>query len=375
MSENFTRCYAEIDLEAIKSNFDALKALCDENVKTMAVVKADAYGHGAVEVALALDDRADFFAVASAEEGIELRLAGIKKQILVLGYCAEAEYESIIKYDIIPTIYSVSDAAALNSCAEKAGKTAKIHIAVDTGMGRIGFFDNKEGIESVLEIKQLPFVEIQGLFSHYSKADYKDKSAVLRQNERFDAFISALEENGLFIPVKHICNSAGIIDLDKHYDMVRMGISLYGMYPSDEVRKDKVQLTPAMRVVSHIIHLKDVEDGTEIGYGGLYKADGNRKIATVCIGYADGYKRNLTGKGYVLVNGYKAPITGKICMDQIMIDVTDIPDLRVGMPVTVMGKEGNSMISADELGSLCDSFCYEIVCSFTQRVKRIYKEQ
>lgn len=374
MSDIFTRCYAEIDLEAIKSNFDNLKALCGKNVKTMAVVKADAYGHGAVEVATALADRADFFAVACTEEGIEVRKAGVNKQILVLGYCAEAEYKSILEYDIIPTIYSVKDAQALSRCAEEYGKTAKIHIAVDTGMGRIGFFDDEDGIESVLKISKLPFIEIQGLFSHYSKADYKDKTAVMKQNERFDAFISALEQKGIFVPIKHICNSAGIIDLDKHYDMVRMGISLYGMYPSDEVDKSKVELTPAMKVVSHIIHLKTVKEGTEIGYGGIYKTDKERKIATVCIGYADGYKRNLTGKGYVLVNGCKAPITGKICMDQIMIDVTDIPNISVGMPVTVMGKDGSCNISAETLSSLCDSFCYEIVCSFTQRVKRRYKE-
>ena len=285
------------------------------------------------------------------------------------------EYENILIYDIIPTIYSTDDACRLSECATKQNKTAKMHIAVDTGMGRIGFPCTDEGIRDVLSISKLPNIEIGGIFSHYSKADYKDKSSVEKQNKLFDDFNLALEENGLSIPIKHICNSAGIIDLDKHYDMVRMGISLYGMYPSDEVKKEKVKLTPAMKVVSHIIHLKDVKKGTEIGYGGIYKAESDRKIATVCIGYADGYKRSLTGKGYVLVNGYKAPITGKICMDQIMIDVTDVPDVKVGMPVVVMGKDSGGEISAEVLGALCDSFCYEIVCSFTQRVKRRYKEQ
>lgn len=368
----YYRSFAKIDLDAIVSNFENLKKRVNKGVKVCSVVKADAYGHGSVQVAKVLEDKTDFFAVAALEEALVLRDGEIKKPILILSYSNESLYKTLIEKNITPTIYNLEEAKAFSDTAVSMGKKAPVHIAVDTGMSRIGFFPCEESADIVKEISLLPGIELQGMFSHYAKADYEDKTAANKQTERFDYFISLLEKRGVSIPIKHICNSAGIIEFDKQYDMVRMGISLYGMYPSDEVKKDRVKLTPAMEVISHVIHVKTVEAGTGIGYGHVYVADSQRKIATVSIGYADGYNRCLTGKGWVIIHGKKAPIRGKVCMDQIMVDVTDIPDVKVGDHAVIMGKMGNEEISAETLGELCHSFDYEVVCTFMPRVKRFY---
>lgn len=373
MTKAYHRTFAEIDLSAIEHNFSQLKALCKENVLTMAVVKADAYGHGAVTVAQLLKDKADYFAVATLEEGIELRESGITTPILILAYSSPLQYAELLEYEIMPTIYSLSDALTLNECAKAACKTAKIHIAVDTGMNRIGFKTTEKALYEIEEIYNLSNICVEGLFSHYAKADFKDKSAVKKQNELFDSFIEKLENNGVNIPIKHICNSAGVIDLDKHYDMVRLGIALYGFYPSDEVQKDKVELKPAMEIFSHVIHVKTVKQGEEIGYGGIYKTPCDKKIATVSIGYADGFNRCLTDTGYVLINGKKAPITGKVCMDQIMVDVTGIENITIGGLAVIMGQSHNEYLSAETLGALANSFSYEVICTFTKRITKIYK--
>ncbi len=373
MTLAYHRTYAEIDLNAIDKNFNALKKLCNENVKAMAIVKADGYGHGAVEVARLLHQKADYFGVASVEEGIELRENGITKPVLVLAYTSPLQYNLLLKYNLMPTIFNLDDAVSLNETAKKQSKKAQIHIAVDTGMNRIGFAPNDESIDAIEKIYALPFIETVGLFSHYAKADFKDKSGANRQTALFDETIEKLESRNINIPIKHICNSAGIIDLKKHYDMVRMGIALYGMYPSDEVEKDKIELFPAMQVFSHITHIKTVKKGEEVGYGGLYKAESDRVIATVSIGYADGFNRALTGKGFVLINGQKAPIAGKVCMDQIMVDVTDIKDVNVGDIAVIIGKSGNEYISAELFGELSCSFSYEVICTFTKRVTKLFK--
>ncbi len=367
--DKFTRCFAEIDLEAIRHNFRQLRSLCGDGVKSIAVVKANAYGHGSVKVAHALSGMADIFAVASVEEAVELRKGGIREEILVLGYCDKSEYSDLLIYDITATVYTLTDGESLNSFAEGTGRKMKVHLAIDTGMGRIGF--PCDAISEAVAVCKLPNLEVAGIFSHYAKADMKDKTDTRRQTERFDGFISALEKKGITLPLHHICNSAGIIDLDRHYDAVRMGIGLYGAYPSDEVEMS-LDLHPAMKVKTHIIHVKTVPAGTPIGYGGAYVTEKETAIATLSIGYADGYKRGLSGKAYVLIKGRKAPITGRVCMDQIMVDVTDIPDVRVGMTATVLGRDGEEEITADYLGNLCDSFSYEIFCSFSERVKRIY---
>ena len=368
----YIRAYAKVNLDAISRNFDALKAHIGNKVKTMAVVKADAYGHGSVEVAKLLSDKADFFAVATLSEGVELRNEGISNPILILGYTSPLEYGRLLRYGIIPTLYNTDEARNLNEVARKFGKRALIHIAVDTGMSRIGFKDDESGIAAVEEISQLESLEIEGIFSHYATADCKDKSFVAEQTRRFDSFVSILEEKGINIPLRHMCNSAGAIDLDKHYGMVRLGIALYGLYPSDEVDRTRVKLTPAMEVFSHVIHVKEIEAGTGVGYGQIYTAAEKRKIATVAIGYADGFNRCLTDNGYILINGKKAPLVGKVCMDQIMVDVTHIDDIKVGDKAVILGKSGDEEITAEQFGEMANSFSYEIICTFMPRIKRVY---
>ncbi|MDD7193677.1 MAG: alanine racemase [Clostridiaceae bacterium] len=371
---DYHRSFACIDLDAIKSNFDSLKSRVPSSVKTMAVVKANAYGHGAIRVAKALEKKADYFAVAVIEEAIELRNGGIKNPILILSYTSPYQFEALINNELIPSVYRYEDAEMLSQEACRLGKTAVIHIAVDTGMSRIGFKDSEKSADTVKKISELPNIRVEGIFSHFACADAEDKACALGQKKRFDNFIAMLEERGLTIPVKHICNSASIIDFDFSYDMVRMGISLYGLYPSDEVKKDSVSLTPAMEVVSHIIHIKEIEAGTGVGYGHIYIAPEKRKIATVCIGYADGFNRAFSNKGYVLINGKKAPITGKVCMDQIMVDITDIKDAKIGDHVIIMGSSNGETITAEQLGQMCESFNYEVVCTFMPRVMRLYYE-
>lgn len=366
----YQRAYAKINLDAISNNFDALREKLGDT-KIMAVVKADAYGHGSVEVAKTLMNKADYFAVATLSEGIELRHEGIENPMLILGYTSPMEYEQLLEYDIIPTIYDVEQAGILDEKARQMNKKARIHIAVDTGMSRIGFMDDSEGIDAVRNISLLENIEIEGIFSHYATADCEDKSFALKQKSRFDAFVNKLSAAGIEIPIKHISNSAGAIEFSENYDMVRLGIALYGLYPSDEVKKT-VKLTPAMEVRSHVIHVKEIEKGTGVGYGQIYTAPEKRKIATVAIGYADGFKRCLTGKGYILINGKKAPLVGKVCMDQLMVDVTDIPDVKTEDRAIIIGKSGDEEITAEQLGALCHSFSYEVICTFMPRIRRIY---
>lgn len=369
----YHRCYAKIDLDAIVSNFESLKKRVKAGVKTCCVVKADAYGHGSVQVARVLEDKTDYFAVAAIEEALVLRENNIKKPILILSYTDPSLYETIVENEITATIYNLDEAKLLSETALRLKKKAKVHVALDTGMSRIGFYPDEKSADIIKEISCLDGIILEGMFSHYAKADYFDKTSANAQTKLFDSFISLLEERNVNIEIKHICNSAGIIEFDKQYDMVRMGVSLYGMYPSDEVDKNRVSLKPAMRVVSHVIHVKKIEKGCGVGYGHVYVADSERKIATVSIGYADGYNRSLTGKGYVLIGGKKAFIKGKVCMDQIMVDVTDIENVKVGDEAVIMGKDGSEEITPEILGELCESFNYEVVCTFMPRVKRIYE--
>lgn len=341
-------------------------------MKICCVVKADAYGHGAVKISRLLEEQADYFAVAAFEEAAELRRAGIKKPVLVLSYSSPAQYAAMLEYDIMPTIYNFDEGRLLSKKAVTLGKTAFFHAAVETGMGRIGFSDTEESADALRELSSLPNLKLEGLFSHYARADEKDKASAEGQTKRFDRFISLLSQRGIEVPVKHILNSAGIFDFDKQYDMVRMGVSLYGLYPSEEVNRGDIGLIPAMQVISHVIHVKKIPAGTGIGYGHTYVSQSERTIATVSIGYADGFRRCLTNKGYVLINGKKAPVTGSVCMDLIMADVTDIPSVKVGGRAVILGKDGGEEITAERLGSLCHSFNYEVVCSFMPRVKRIY---
>ena len=373
-SSEYHRSFVRISLDAIRDNFDALKKLISPETKTMAIVKANAYGHGAVRVAKELENKADYFAVAAMEEAMELRENGITTPVLILAYTSPCQFEELINNRITATIYNFEDAKRLSQTAEKLGKKASVHIAVDTGMGRIGFSDDENSAKTVETISKLPNIEIEGLFTHFACADSNDKASALRQKERFDNFISLLENKGINIPLKHVSNTAAIIDLDCNYDMVRMGIALYGLYPSDEVMTEKVSIRPAMEVISHVIHIKDVEAGIGISYGHTYVTEKKRRIATVCIGYADGFDRAFSNCGYVLINGKKAPITGRVCMDMIMVDVTDIDDVRVGDDAIIMGRYGDEEITAEELAAICGTINYEVICTFMPRVTRIYNK-
>lgn len=372
-SSEYHRSFVRISLDAIRANFDSLKKLLSPETKTMAIIKANAYGHGAVRVARELENKADYFAVAAMEEAMELRESGIKTPILILAYTSPCQYETLINNGITATVYNYEDAKMLSVTAQKLGKNAVVHIGVDTGMSRIGFADTEESAKTIESIASLPFIEIEGIFTHFACADSADKTSALTQKKRFDNFISLLESKKISIPLKHACNTAAIIDFDCHYDMVRMGIALYGLYPSDEVDTKKVSLTPAMEVISHVIHIKEVEAGVGISYGHTYVTPEKRRIATVCIGYADGFDRAFSNRGYVLINGKKAPITGRVCMDMIMVDVTDIDDVRVGDDAVIMGRSGNAEITAEELAAMCGTINYEVICTFMPRVTRLYE--
>ena len=369
---SYYRSFARIDLDAIENNFNELKGLLAPDVKTMCVIKADAYGHGSRRIALFLQNKCDYFAVASINEGEAIRAAGVKTPLLILSYTSPLEYEDLIRNDITATIFNVENAKALSETALKMNKTAKVHIAVDTGMGRIGFTDDESGADAIEKIKTLPGLFVEGLFSHYACSDEKDRTSANDQTRRFESFISMLEKRGIEIPVKHICNSAAVIEGEKSFDMIRFGVSLYGLYPSEDVHKERVHLIPAMQVESHVAFVKTVKKGTKIGYGQIYTAPCEKRIATVCIGYADGYNRCFSNKGYVLINGKKAPVVGKVCMDQIMVDVSEIEQVKEGDRAIILGKYGSLSITAEELGEMSDSFSYEVLCNFMPRIKRIY---
>lgn len=373
MNYQYYRCFAAIDLTAIEENLKALQAKMAPGVRTCAVVKANAYGHGAVRVARHIGPLVDYFAVACIEEALELREGGIKKPILVLSYTHPSRYVDLIREDVTATVYNEQEAEVLSETAQHLGKTVKVHIAVDTGMGRIGFQPVEESTRSISRIVNLPNLKAEGIFSHYACADCADKTSRDHQNQVFDDFLALLAQRGVKFPITHICNSAGTMEADKRYDMCRVGVAMYGLYPSEEMDKTAITLKPAMEVISHIVHLKTVPAGTKIGYGHIYTAPSERKIATLSIGYADGYNRCLTGVGYVLIKGKKAPIVGKVCMDQVMVDVTDIDEeLYVGNHAVMLGKSRNAELSAETLGAMCHSFNYEIVCTFMPRVARVY---
>ena len=372
MNNRYYRTFAQIDLGAITENFDALRAALPQNVKVLSIVKADAYGHGAVAVAHELQSRTDFFAVSAVDEGVELRQAGIRTPILILSYTDPREYDMLLAHEIRATLYNLDEAKLLSARALECGKRATVHIAVDTGMGRIGFPVCEASADCVREICALPGLQVEGIFSHYATADCADKSEAHKQTAQFDTFLAMLQRRGVNIPIRHICNSAGAMEFDRLYDMVRLGIALYGLYPSDEVDHEKVKLRPAMQVFSHVIHVKTVEPGTAIGYGRAYIAPERRRIATVSIGYADGFNRAFTGCGSVLVGGIEAPVVGKVCMDQIMVDVTGAGDVKPGDPVIILGTDGTHTLTADGIGAKIGSFGYEVICNFMPRVHRVY---
>lgn len=370
---NYNRVQAVIDLDNIRHNVAVMKSLVDKDKKMLAVIKADAYGHGAIEVAHALHDMVDFFAVAFIDEAVELRQAGIDKPILILGYTDPVDYELLIRYDVRPAMYDVENAQALSDIAVKEGTKAKIHIKVDTGMGRIGFSCDEDGVRNIEAISRMPGVEIEGIFTHYAKADELDKTAANGQLEKFRWINRQLEERNIHIPVRHISNSAGIMEMDNSdFDMVRSGIVTYGLYPSEEVDKSIAELRPAMSLTSKVIFVKDVKAGTGIGYGWSYIPDHDIKVATVSAGYADGYPRAQSNVGRVIIHGQYAPIIGRVCMDQFMVDVSHINGVKVRDDVILIGRDGDKAITVEEVAEPANSFNYELICNISRRVPRAY---
>lgn len=371
----FYRIQADIDLTAIRENIMTMKSRIPDGKKLLTVIKANAYGHGAIEVANCLDDLSDYYGVACIDEALELRMAGIQKPILILGETDESLFEEIVKQDITQTIFTYNQAKALSEEGKKQGKTAKLHIKIDTGMNRIGFVWGKESVEDILAIGRLPNLDAEGIFTHYYKADEKDKTVAYEQLNRYTQMIDWLSEKGMTFAIRHISNSAGIMEMpNETYDMVRSGISTYGLYPSEEMDKKLNPLHPAMSVKTHVAYVKKVPTGETIGYGGTYTVPEEKTIATISVGYADGYPRALSNQGRVLVQGEYAPIVGRVCMDQTMIDVSHIADVKVGDEVVLVGKQGTEYISVEELAGMSESFNYEFVCNINRRVPRIFYE-
>lgn len=371
------RGYAEIDLDAIEENMVNMKRNLAPQTKMIGVIKTNGYGHGSIPIARTLEPL-DFmfgFAVATFEEAACLREAGIVKPVLVLGYTFPYAYEAMAEKEIRATVFRYDTIEQLKTAAKRAGKPVKVHIKVDTGMSRIGITPDEEGLRFVQALMRQDGIEIEGIFTHFAKADESDKTGAREQIEMFRRFLTMTEERlGLSIPLRHCSNSAGILELpEANMDVVRAGITLYGLYPSDEVSKEIVSLRPALSLYSEVVYCKTIHKGQSVSYGGTFTAEEDMRIATVPLGYGDGYPRSLSGKGYVLIRGKKAPILGRICMDQFMVDVTEIPEALEGDKVTLLGVDGAEKISAELLGDLSGRFNYELVCDLGQRIPRIYR--
>ena len=367
---DFDSTRVKIDLDAIASNMDAIREKA--GVPVMAVVKADAYGHGAVQVARLLQDKCAFFCVSSILEAMELRQAGLSTPILILGHTPADAFPTAIREGNRPTIYRMDDALALSKAAQFLELPARFHFAVDTGMSRIGFQVNEEDADICARIASLPGLFAEGLFSHFATADCADLSRAEQQAERFAEFDGMLRRRGVKVPIRHLNNSAGLMNFATPYEMVRSGIITYGMYPSAEVDPGLLALRPALQWLSRVTHVKTLPAGREISYGGTYVTKADTVVATIPVGYADGYRRNLSGKFYVLIHGQKAPILGRICMDQMMVDVTAIPGVQVGDRVTLVGTDGEEAITMEQISAQADSFNYEFVCGISRRVPRLY---
>lgn len=395
----YQRGYAEVDLDAIVANMRNMKQNIAPETKMIGVIKTDGYGHGSVPIAQTLEPL-DFlygFAVATYEEAHVLRRAGIRKPILILGYTFPYCYEKLAEEELRPAVFRMDTIPLLKKAAERTGKPVRVHVKVDTGMNRIGITPDGEGLrfmEALMEQggrsgSSLPDGEnipagsvpgeiiIEGIFTHFARADECDKISAIRQLEAFQDFIHMIKEKlGLDIPVKHCSNSAGILELPQaNMNAVRAGITLYGLYPSEEVVRDVVPLRPALSLYSHLVCVKNLRRGQSVSYGGTFTAQEDMRVATVPLGYGDGYPRSLSNKGYVLLRGKKAPVLGRVCMDQFMVDVSHIPEAKEGDRVVLLGADGGEGISAELLGEMSGRFHYELVCDIGKRIPRIYRKE
>ena len=374
--KEYTRICARIDLDAIEYNLEMMRRRVPSDTKMIGVIKMDGYGHGAAQIARSVMEEKDYvwgYAAATPDEAALLRKKGIQKPILVLGCAFPEQRDEMIRKDIRMTCYTWEMAQDISERALRLEKNAVIHIKLDTGMSRLGFLISEESADTIARITELPGIEAEGIFTHFSKADETDKTFTKNQIEKYLWMKTQLESRGIRFPFWHCSNSAGIIDMpEAAMDLVRAGISMYGMYPSGEVKKELVPLKPAMELISHVAHVKWVEPGTYVSYGGTYVTDRRTRIVTVPVGYGDGYPRSLSNKGYVLIHGKKAPILGRVCMDQLMVDATDIEDVQFGDRITLAGEEDGVRVSIDELADLSGRFNYEFVCNIGKRVPREY---
>lgn len=372
---DYQRVYAKINLDAVVNNLEQIHGATKEDTKVIAVVKTDGYGHGAVPIAKEIEELPYLwgFAVATSQEGIVLRRHGITKPILILGHSFEEEFEQIVTWDLQPAIFTWSSAKALSEICGKLKREAKIHIKIDTGMSRIGYQVTQKSADEIAEIKELFGLKIEGVFTHFAKADELDKTHVMGQIALYQKMLAMLAERNVAIPLKHCSNSAGIMDLPQaNMDAVRAGIILYGLLPSDEVQKERLALEPVLELKSKIVYIKTLEPGRTISYGGTYEVTHEQKIATIPVGYGDGYPRSLSNRGYVLIRGKKAPVCGRVCMDQFMVDVTEIPEVQEGDVVTLVGRDGEENLSMEYLGDLSKRFNYEFACDLGKRIPRIF---
>lgn len=375
--ESYSRVYAEINLDAVLHNVAQMKEIIGSDTQIMGVIKTDGYGHGAVLIGKELEKLEIIwgYAVATVEEGEILRRHGLKKPILVLGAVFPEQYKYLTDREIRPTVYSLRQARQLEEFAEKSGKSITVHIKIDTGLSRLGFQSTREAAEEIAQIARMPHMIVEGIFTHFAKADARDKTMTWEQMEHFQNMKEMLEEQNVSVPIHHCSNSAAIIDMPKaNMNLVRAGISLYGMWPSDEVEKSRLDLQPVLSLKSCIVFLKELEKGRTISYGATYETKEIQKIATVPVGYGDGYPRSLSNRGYVLIHGRKAPICGRICMDQFMVDVTGIPEAAEGDVVTLVGKDGEEEISMESIGDLSGRFNYEFACDLGRRIPRVYRK-
>ena len=377
MERNYKRVCATVDMDAFRENVQSMLKKLRPEVSMTLVVKTDGYGHGAFVLAREAEamERIWGFAVATAEEAFLLREKGIQKPILILGYTFEEDYEEMVLRDIRPVVFTKNMAEAFQRAALKHNKPVHIHIGVDTGMNRIGFSDTKESVKIIKEISQMENVVLEGIFTHFARADEADKTYARAQLLRFVTFISRLEQQGVTFLLRHCANSAAIMEFpEAQIDMVRAGITTYGIYPSDEVDRKQLPLKPLMELKSRIVLIKEIKAGAAVSYGGTFVAQRPTRVATIPVGYGDGYPRSLSNKGYVLIRGKKAPILGRVCMDQFMVDVTDIPEAREQDVVTLMGRDRDEFLSVDTLSELSGRFPYEFVCDIGKRVPRVYLE-
>lgn len=373
--KKYSRVCARIDLDAIEYNMEMMRRNLKDGVKMISVIKSDGYGHGALQIARFLEPKEYIwgYAFAALDEAAALRKGGIKKPLLVLGCVFPEQWEEMLDGGIRMTVYTEETAREVSNLAVKMGKTAYVHIKIDTGMSRLGFMAEEASIEKIARISRMPNLVVEGMYTHFAKADETDKRFTIEQLEKYLWVKKQLLDRGIEIPYHHCSNSAGIIDLkEANMDLVRAGIAAYGLYPSEEVNKENVPLKPAMELISHVTHVKWVEEGTPVSYGGIFTAKRRTRIATIPVGYGDGYPRSLSNQGCVLIRGKRAPIIGRVCMDQFMVDVTDIEGAAFADRVVLIGADGDERITVEELSGLSDRFNYEFICSFGKRVPREY---